>query len=231
MGSEFYSYAQAAEKLGKSKKTVQNYVRKGLVRKTVRGRTTLLNKEDVDSVAEDIGSGLPPLDRKSFTDLSSRVRRLEELMAVVKEILDIHDKPLRPGKAAAVGLYNAAEKALVSGPWQSAEVDLWATQFLHFDETTVEEIGKAVPDPNPWRPFLLLCGKLVEQVARSYEKSPTLELERAYARLDKGRDRLRSLAVIWVELGHGTTQETLLRSLGTDRDNLFKKLKAKKEKT
>ena len=57
MGSGFYSFNEAAERLGKSKRSLYVYVAKGLLKKRTENGRRVLDREDVDLMAVDIGAG------------------------------------------------------------------------------------------------------------------------------------------------------------------------------
>lgn len=233
MGSSFtgevYTRDEAANRLGRTKKSVDNYAKKGLIRKGSSGGNIVFPKEDVDQLAVEIGAGLPAMNRKTFYELVGKVRRLEEFEAVVRMMLDLDSSALRPNSKECPALYKAACDSLASGKWSVDEAKLWASQFSAFDEQTIELLSKQVNDPQPWLPFYRLCLNMATAVEALHSKAPSYELEGVLLKLREGRRRLRSGIILWIEMGRGTLPEGVLQTLDGEKEALLKRLKGVKK--
>ena len=226
MGSGFMTFEEAANRLGRSKRSIHNYVKQGLLQRVMNSGNVVLRKEDVEQLAVDIGSDSPALNRKTFYLLQARLKKLEEEMVAVKHILEIRDSPLRPSESEARGLYAAATESLSRRNWVAEEVDLWAAQFERLDEPALDSISQAIQDNKAWTPFFTLCLELIKYAHSRFSTEkvdPLLWLAR-HKRLEEGRKKLRGSILIWIEAGRGSVSEPFLTSLEGGKEAVLRRL-------
>jgi hypothetical protein len=227
MGSSFYTFDEAAKKLGKTKRSVHAYVKRGLLRRGRHEGRTVIPAEDVENLAADLGAGFPPMNRKTFFQLMARVQKLEQDMAVVRRMTGIQDEPLRPSKEEAVGLHMAATRAIEATSWHKEEISTWADLFDRMDEVCFDIFEDYVSVPVPWAVFYQLCLAMMRFVSTSPDFHTSLTAQHVHKRLDEGRKAIRHTILMWVELGKGGTPEVLLRALDDRHSVLLRKVTGK----
>lgn len=224
MGSAFYTYEEAANRLGKSRRSVFNYVKRGYLKNYIREGQVVVRKEDVEQLAVELGSDLPAMNRHTFFQMQSRLQKLENEMTTVKHILEIRDEPLRPSDSEAIAISAAAKTYLAAGNWTAEHVDQWLPLFEKMDESFLEKLISATQEPKAWVPIFHLCLRMLELALKN---SPTsLEWQARAKRLDEGRRKLRGTVIMWTEMGRGTTEEVVLRSLDDLKEGLLRKIVA-----
>ena len=110
MGSGFYSFEEAAARLGKSKRSLHVYVEQGRLKKLVEGGKKVLDRESVDLMAVDLQEGLQPMNRKTLFKLQSTVTKLAEEMRAVKHALELRDAP--PYVRIRIAVWASSRRAL-----------------------------------------------------------------------------------------------------------------------
>ncbi len=217
MGRSFYTYDEAARRLQKSKRTVLNYIKKGLLRAVPQDGTRMIDKEDVETLAIDLGADYPVLNRVSVFRMMARLEKLENEMRTVTHILELKDDPLRPDPVAAKGFHAAACEALVrtaNREWTIEEVRLWAGQLEKMDEETLEAFCVAMGDNKAWSPFFRLCREMETYASRqtvaAADHKVYLEWYQLEKQLANGRRKLRAAIVLFIEMGKGASTERLL---------------------
>lgn len=224
MGSEFYTYEQAAQRLDRSKRMIYVYLEKGWLKRVHRDGEVVLSKDEVEQLALELGSDAPAMNRKSFMEVFSRLRKLEEDNAVFRRMWGMVDKPLRPSRDEAIGFHAAASHNLAFTSWKAEEVSMWADQFDRMDEVFFDAVRDATVLAQPYAVFYNLCLKLMSWVSEKNAEKPDLEMQILHKRLDEGRKKMRSTILMWVEMGRGTVPEALFKKLNTEGDELLKRL-------
>jgi len=223
---ELVSYNDAAKMLGRSTRTVKTYVQNGLLRRIQQGKAVGIPREDVDLLAVDIGAGTPPMNKKTFFQLVSRVRQLEAAVAVLQKATNIGFSPMRPDKEAAVGLYEAVVKALAAGYWSVQELGAWIGLYEKMDEVFFDTIAQSTGDTACWRPFLQLCTAQARLVSEMPDFNISLPIQHLHAQLCAGLKTLRGVALVWIEAGNGVAESIV------DQENaLIRRLAANKAPT
>lgn len=231
MGSSFYTFEEAAARLGCSKRTIHNHVKRGYLTKAVQDGRVVLRKEEVEQLAASTGADLPAMNRQSFFMLQTRVRRLEELVAVLQRALDIRDSPMRPSKEDALRLHTSVIHALTKKNWTDEEMDRWSSIYDRIDEVTLDILSEALTSPTAYESILRLCLTQLRSVAMRPEFGTNLELQILHKKLDAGRKNLRDTALTWLTLNRGMVPNTVLERFEDDKGLLFQRLSQKaKEK-
>jgi hypothetical protein len=225
LGSEFYyTPQQAANRLGVTTRTLRNYQARGLVERIVRDDKPYYLRTTIDEMAEDMGVGGPTIDKKLIRRLVSRVRKLEEGMAVCKKAMGIQDNPLRFSEEEAVMLHMAAEGALATGDWLIPEMQQWEKILSRMDEESFAAMGKALGHKAPWVVFWKLCLGMHAYAGAHPQFKTTLELQTVHRDLGQAKRFLRSALLLWIELGMGTTPRDVLEHLTSEKDRLMERL-------
>lgn len=224
MGSVFYTFDEAARRLGRSKRTIHNYIKQGFLNRVVDNGAILLRREDVEQLAVDLGSDAPALNRKTVYELQSRIRKLEQDMSVVRMALQIRDNPLRPSDEEASGFYKAAVMALKAGNWSRKEVELWVDYLHRIDEVTLDTFLKSTGILQPWKVFYDLCIHMMEAVSNEETYRTDLEWQVLHKKLDEVRKRMRDSIILWMEMGRGTLPDSALKSVDTVKEDLLRRI-------
>jgi hypothetical protein len=225
MGSiSFYTYDEAANRLGKSKRSIFNYVKKGYIKSLIREGRPVLNRDYVEQFSIEMGADLPAMNRMTFLQMAHRIEKLEHEMTTVKHILEIRDEPLRPSDAEISGIYNAAQTYLAAGAWTDQHVDQWVGLFERMDEVFLEKLISATREPKAWVPIYELCIRM-NDLAQKHGASSLTWQARAH-RLGEGRKKLRGTIIMWTEMGRGTTSEVVLKGIDDLKESLLRKVAA-----
>jgi excisionase family DNA binding protein len=228
MGSEFLTIDQAAAKLRVTKRSVLNYLRRGLLRRERQGKNKVcIPLEDVEQLQTDLGVGFPPMSRKTFFQLWARVQRLEADMVVVKRGLGVGGSPLRPTKQEAILLSEHARRALDAGQWGEEELVSWADLFDRADEVFFETLDAALEASDGWLPFYQLCVAQMKQVSFDPRFKTSLSLQALHSHLTQGLQHIRQAALVYIEAGGGKTTETAVAKMDGVKATLEKRLTAK----
>lgn len=222
------SFDAAATRLKCSRRTVHNYIKKGLLTKRFENGKVVIPADEVEQLAVSSGTDLPALNRQTFFALSAKVRKLEEIVAVLQRALDIRDTPLRPSKETGLGLLAAANKALTAPAWVDKELEMWATHFDRFDEVTWDIISEAAVSKTVYESFLALCIAQIRYVSRKKGFDTNLDLQLLHKKLEMGLKRLRESLQTWIVLQQGRTPKALLEGLDTEKGALFRRLGGQK---
>jgi excisionase family DNA binding protein len=228
------SFDEAANRLNVTKRSIHNYIKKGFLRRVVRGSTVLVYREEVEQLAEDSGTDLPALSRKTLLDMSHRIRKLEEQMVMVQEIWStwgVVEKPLRPAPEEAAGLFRAATSYLTADKYQLKEIESWAVLFVQIDEKTLMAVAEATKTLKPWEVFYTLVDRMLSFLSKSKELKGSLHLQSVKAKLDVGRRKLREAAMLWIEDGRGSVDPSIFRSLDSPKEDLIRTLSRQSGKT
>lgn len=226
MGRVFYSFDEAATRLGKSKRTIHNYVKKGLLRRVVEDGDVVLHREEVDQLADELGTDAPAMNRKTFLELVGRIRRLEEQMSVFRKMYGIEDRPpLRPDVEEARRLHDNVVEALLKKTYLEPEIELWVSVFSRMDEVTFDLMMKAGLTTSFWIPFFRLCLAMMDFISDPSKSGSNPRWFKLHMELDECRKKLRATALMWVEMGRGTVPEGILKQLGTGKDDLMRRLR------
>ena len=233
LGSTFtqlMTIPEAASRLGCSQRSVHNYLKKGfLKREATRNRKVLLRPEDVEQLAEELGTDFPVINRRTIFQLNRRVMQLEEEMQTMKTMwaaMGLQEKPLRMNVREMAGLFKAVTDYLTLEKYQLKELDSWAGIFNQVDETTVEQIGEITGSTQPWKPLLDLATKMSMALSPKAVKND-LALQALQAKMEQGRRKVRTAALFWIESGKGTIPKGLFQALDTPQDELRRALVSK----
>lgn len=220
------TFEEAANRLGRSKRSVHNYVKQGFIKRSMLDGKVVLQRDDVEQLAVELGADLPAMNRKTFFQLQSRIQKLEEQMVLVQQMWGIQEKPLHPNETEAAGLYRAALDSLKSAPtWSVQEMEMWVDLFLRFDETTLTQVSKTARINNPWDVFMKLSMGFSNQVGQDKGLAASLPLQALLSKIETARKRLKAEAVLWVEANRGLPSD--FKQYDTLKEDLIKRLGSK----
>lgn len=227
MGSAFYTFAEAANRLKRTTRTVHNYIKRGFLRREVYNGEAVVNREDVDRLAEDAGIDLPSMNRKSFIEMQNRLRKVEEQMRTVMHMLQLRDDRLRPSPEHAGKFYKAAvDSATRAGKWALGEVVQWSTQFEKMDEVFIEQVCDSVKNNGAYAQFMWLNLKMMEYAYDKNAEKPDIEWQAVHKKLQASYASLRSSAIIWIEMGRGGKNDMVFETVDDPKNALYRGLQA-----
>lgn len=226
MGSGFYSFEEASKRLGRSTRSLHDYVKKGFIKKRIENGLPVLDREDVDLMSVDIGTDAPSMNKRTFIQMQTQLSKMSDEMRAVKHALGLRDTPpLRPNHATCDGLISACKAYLYIDKrdecWTPALVDQWVDLFERMDEETLNSLSKASNDPQAWVPFFKWCAEMADFCWEQDKKTPSLAWQARAGRLETARKHLRGVIVTWVEMGRGTLPSAILEALGSHKEALL----------
>lgn len=226
MGSGFYSFEEASKRLGRSTRSLHDYVKKGLIKKRIENGLPVLDREDVDLMAVDIGTDAPAVNRRTFLQMQTLLNKMSDEMRAVKHALGLRDAlPLRPNHTTCEGLISACKSYLYIDKrdefWTAALVEQWVDLFERMDEETLNSFSKASNDPQAWVPFFKFCSEMADFCWEQDKRIPSLAWQARAGRLETARKHLRSVIVIWLEMGKGTIPSAILEALGSNKEAIL----------
>jgi hypothetical protein len=219
------TFEEAANRLGRSKRSVHTYAKQGFIKRSLLDGKVVLQRDDVEQLAIELGADLPAMNRKTFFQLQSRIQKLEEQMALVQQMWGIQEKPLHPSDTEASGIYRAAIDALNSKAWSIQEMEMWVDLFLRFDEQTLAQVSKTALISNPWDVFTKLALGFSTFVGQDKGFSASLPLQALFRKIETARKRLKAEAVLWIESHRGLPMD--LKAYDTPKEGLLRKLGSK----
>lgn len=226
MGSDFIRIDEAAAILGKTRRTVTNYLEKGVLHRAVEGKRVLLSRSEVEELAVEIGAGFPRMSKKIFYRLLAQVQKLEQDMAVMKKALGYGGTPLRPSRQEALELHAAALKAVEAKTWTNQEIEMWADLYERMDDVFFDVLSSHVSG-DAWKPFYDLCMGQMKQVSYDPNFNRLLYLQQLHQHLVLGLKNLRKVILAAIEAGHGKTAEDTLAVMDGKKEAILRRLTAK----
>lgn len=230
MGISFYTLQETQQRLHKARSSIFNYANKGFIKKYLVNDRVMFSKEEVDDLAQRMGSDAPAMTRAAWLEMQGRLRKLEEEMVTVKHILELRSEPpLRPGSEAGKAIYSAMQTYLASPSSisQQGSIENWANIFETTDEKTLDLLSEFVGDKAIWVTMFRTCTSLMEFSQSQNEASPSLSWQSLAQRLDHARQKLRSVSLSWLESGRGSIPADLLSFFDTKKEVLVHRLCAK----
>jgi hypothetical protein len=192
------SFEEASTQLGRSVRQLHTYVSQGLLRKTLRGKRSVLLLEDVETMAEELGSTTPAVNRRSVLDLTRRVKQLETEIFLLRRRLGVGDRILPVPADEGKKLYHYAKASLSRRPWGLEELDAWMEVLPRLDENLFSVVQETVGG-RPWAPFFEVVTSAVEQLKSDLDIGRSLRLQALLADFEAQRARLRETIVMWGE--------------------------------
>lgn len=217
-------------RLGRSRRSIHYYIEKGFLTVKKQREKTLLSKDDVEQLAVELGTDLPALNRRNMFDLLTRVKKLEEQVAMVQAMWGLQEKPLRPNPQEAAGLHKAVTDYLSVESFSAKELETWATLFNQVDEGTLLAIAEATMTVKPWETLFQLASRMVDYVEAAKELKTSLILQALHTKLNAGKRKIREAALLWVESGRGTVPNQVFKLLDTPKEDLLRSLSSRTSK-
>jgi hypothetical protein len=235
MGSTFHqdqdqllTIEEAAARLQRSRRSIFEYLKKGFLTRRMRDGKLFVSRREVEELAVELCVDLPALTRKNLFRLESRLRQVEEKMAVYETIWNAQGELLRPKPAEAAALYRAATDYLCAKEWEIAQLESWADIFNRVGEETLQAIAEAVHTTKPWECFYQLAARMLAFIESVPASREVLALKALHDKMEEGRKKVRAAALLWIEMGRGTVQQDVFREMDTPGDDLLRRLAQKK---
>jgi hypothetical protein len=216
------SIAEASRVLGKTPRTIRNYINSGQLSSGQHGRSRYLNPEEVHELLVDDQS--TRVTAAEFRAIRAQVRRLESEMMVIQHMLDLRNETLGMTEEFSRELYAAAIEQYQRpvGSYSLKELESWADVFARMDENDLSTIGAAV-QRDAWKVLLRLSARLLTDVVSREDYKTSLALQQAHKLLADARRRLRISIFIYIEMSNELPVD--LRIETPMKDDLFESLK------
>jgi hypothetical protein len=227
MGSTFdqlMTVEEAASRLNRARRSVYDYLKKGFLTRKVRDGRVLVLREEVEQLAVELSVDLPALTRKNVFALVARVKALEEKMSVFSAMWGAQEETLRPSTKAAADLYRAATDYLCAKEWEIQQLESWATLFNQVGEETLQAIAVATQNTKPWECLFLLAQRMLDFIDSVPASKDVLALKALRAKMDQGRKKVREAALLWIEMGRGSIQADVFRSMDTPEGDVLRRI-------
>ncbi len=224
MGRTIVTLEEAAKMLQCTKRTIHNHIKRGLLRRTYQNDKVMLFEDEVKQIMYEDGTSLPPLNNRTLLEILAKLRELEIQMAVFKKMNGIETAPpLRPNEKEAKDLLSNVRRYLKKERFEFEEVSLWVSLFMRMDEITFQTfLDSKLPD-DFWQDIFNLCLHLIQYVSR-LQSTPSVNWYGLYLELNECKKNLRSLILLWIEIGKGRTSASFRKALGTEKDELISRL-------
>lgn len=222
MGAQYtMTVDEAARVLGRSARTIRNYINSGQLSSQRVGRARRVDPEEVHELLTEGALERPKLDE--IRSLRAKVRRLEAQMAVVQRMLDLREERLGVTPAYATALVGHLDGQLgrPTGSYSLRELETWADIFARVDETDLEVFERA-GHPQAWVGLLRLSSRMVAEVATREDYKNSLSAQEIHKLLADARRRLRISCFVYRELRGALPPE--FREGVTLKEDLFNRL-------
>jgi hypothetical protein len=157
MGTKILTKERAATLLDCSKRTIQRYLRRGLLKPAFDGRKMGVYEDDVLNLRNARELEHPTvLDRDLVMKLMVKVETLENQMATVLRILNVKFEPLNLSDPEYRSLYAMMDSYSIQG-WPPHVEQQMADLFVRFRIEDLEKLERVTEDKHPWRPILRLA--------------------------------------------------------------------------
>jgi excisionase family DNA binding protein len=224
MGTQYtMTIAEAARVLGRSERTIRNYINSGQLSSQQAGRGRNLDPEEVHELLTEGMSERPKL--AEIRTLRAKVRRIEAQMAVVQRILDLRDAKLgmTPDYAEALVGHLRGQLGRPSGTYTLREMESWADIFGRMDEEDLSVLERA-GHGHAWISLLRLSSRMTSEVAAREDYTNSLAAQEIHKLLADARRRLRISCFVYRELQGALPPE--FREGVTLKEDLFERLKS-----
>lgn len=222
MGSTFVTFDEAASLLKCSKRTIHNHINQGRLKREYENGKVVLLREQVEQLIDES----PVLNNRTLLEILGRLQTIEIQMAVVRKMYGIEERPpLRPSPEEAIKLLENARYYLQKDTFTPPEIALWVSMFSRMDELTFDLMRRAGVSEDFWQDFFNLCLHLMDFVSDPKRCKATRTWLQYHLELTECRKILRSIILMWVELGRGKASNAVRRHLGGGKDDLIRRLK------
>ena len=193
------SIAEAARVLGKTERTIRNYIKTAQLTSARRGRSRFLDPEEVQELlVEEDSSRVTAAEMRA---LRATVRRLEAHINVIQQMLDLKNEPLGMTDEYARSLLSAAleQYGRPHGSYTIKELEAWASIFARMDESDLQTLCAAT-SATSWKTLLRLSSRMVSEVASREDYKTSLDAQQVHRLLADGRRRLKISIFIYLEM-------------------------------
>jgi len=219
LGTDLFTLQQAALRLGKGLRTVQRWLRQGIVVGTRVGARTYLTQSDLDI----LGSLAGP----ETLDVTSMAIRCHQAMAVAKsaqaqvdalyDLLGLNSPDVPTDRVALMALHDKAQAASESLVLQDiSEVRYWSGVFFGLNEAHFDLLRRYCKDAEPWRRYIEL-GRIL-----SSKRPEDPDFHRAaYAYLESAKNRLRHVSYFYCRTIYSAkTADSVFGEVGSFSEHL-----------
>ncbi len=157
MSNKVLTRERAATLLGCSTRTIQRYLKRGLIKPAFVGRKMGVYEDDILNLrnAREIENPTV-LDRDLVMKLMVKVETLESQVATMMRILNVKFEPLNLSDPEYRNLYAMIDAYSIQG-WPPHVEQQMADLFVRFRIEDLEKMEAVTGDQHPWRPILRLA--------------------------------------------------------------------------
>lgn len=208
MGSkrqEWISAESAAEELGLDMASVEHLANDNFLRKLTDGNQLYIHRSDVERIRQ--------LRKAAEVDPEELTRRVLILENIVERLTDSVNLLYESNGMHATRFEDIDDGDLVflrENVVQELNHDSWPIDrllsccevFLRLSEIEVERLNRITNDNHSWRPFYELCLKQSRFVTQHPKFDSNIDLQRCRDLLAQGRQNLRTIATLFIEMSH-----------------------------
>lgn len=213
MSGKILTKKRAADILGLSERSVYRYMQLGRLRVVYEGKMSGIPEEEVYKLKQVLTGPTPS--KLDVSMLLARVLTLENKVAVLERIANVHYEPLNLTLPEYRTLHQMAEVFATQG-WAPHVEEQWADTLVRLKLEDLEKLEEALEDPHPWRAFLKLASSMHLNCYQT-------ELRPQFA---AGKNNVVSIATIWCTLKGESpkTFDLLMERDASPNRKLMKKL-------
>lgn len=221
--SDWTTVREAAERLGTDPDSVKGLTEKGFIRKLSHGDTLLVHSKDIDDILK-LRGGVQLSEeemRREIVFLKREVARLKDAVDLLFQANQMAAARLDPmDDEALLQLFINVVDETRHEAWTTPRIFSCCELFLRISEIEIDRIGAVAETDAPWLPFYRLCLDQLKYVTTHPDFPIDIDLQRARDLLSRGRDNIRSIAIIMIELkeSKGSSYELLAAAAATEVD-------------
>jgi len=214
---------EAARRLGCDIDTVRTIAENGAIKWIGEGQKLFFRSGDVDEVCRLSGGAEMSQDesRRRLVFLERKVARLEEALELMLKVNNMSSSRLDPMDDDTIMLlFQNITDSLQEEEWSIPRLLSCCEVFIRISEPEIERLNELFERNDSWRPLLELCLKQLRYVTTHDEFPVDINFQRCFELLGVGRQNLRSMAVIFIELHRleGTSNDMLAGLAAADVD-------------
>jgi len=210
--SDLLTKPEAAALLGMPKEMLDKLVRQGFLNPvglSKYSRRYRLLRSEVNKVRMMLDQGRCTTDYlDAVVVLQARVARLEQRQEYLETLLGLHSEPLPTKRGPVLALYQLVKNSCKSLNRKPEDIFRWAKLFISITEEFLELLGRYANDERPWKPFVVLADRVVEDIHVGVLPMRP-DLNAAYQLIIPARAQLKRTAYFYIRERYGLAQAAL----------------------
>lgn len=219
--TDYVSVKEACQIMGKTPKTVYNYLNKGWLETVHKNNVLGTSRTSLFNLKHKLDKDLTP-HAAVMQLMEARIIMLESRVTAMMRLLNLRSEPLVLTDPEAESFFQMVEHGSKKG-WPPHNEDVLVNSFMRMTEENIEQFERVSGDPHPWRSFLLLAGTMRHAL---FDKSLQHDIELAAAHLNV-------LALMWCQKKGDTVKsfDLLVAREATPLKRMINRLEKEKLKT